>query len=63
MVVFFVTILGRAIMCVGPNIACTQIPTDVLSILVLSGMVELVFEIAGGLGKIYRMKDKDEDDK
>lgn len=62
MVVFFVATLGRAIMCVSASsLTCTQIPTDVLTILVLGGLTELVIEIGGGLAKIYRLKNKDED--
>lgn len=60
MVVFFISIVGYAIMCVGPSLTCTQIPIGALSTIVLAGGAELMYEI-GGILKLYRLKNKDED--
>ncbi len=61
MLLFFISIIGYAIACTAPPMICKSMPIGELSILVLAGTAELVYEIAGVI-KIYKARTGPDDE-
>jgi hypothetical protein len=60
MAIFFITFLGRAVLCVAPAIQCVEIPFQAMNFIIAGGSIEIAVELIG-VFKVYREKNKDKD--